>query len=546
MPELNGFVEANWPIPWPPEVLRRIERVFAYHQDSKLTPKSWTDRPPPDWANRPSLYSEPIVSAKLDLPKGILPIEAPTVQLLLQGRNAVHESQINPDRTLRSLASWLYYSNGIHERTRQGQRVGWLRTLPSQDESYPCELYVAAFGIEGLEPGLYHYHPLEFSLRRVREGLGVLAALKRGRPDLDYLSTSPAAVLVSTIFARASWIQGHRGYRTALLDAGHQIENLMQAGAGLGMLTTARLRLRERGTRELIGMPMDAPFEFAESVQGIVTWRDSESAMVDLSDVGNESMPPISRKPLAASIVPFELMLAVHEDCVAPGVVVTDIRPPLTGLSAVEPEVPSEQRSPVELPLEGNPLGPILRSYQPIDGFKPASIPRDAFLAINQLACRGGAYPPIIPDGRFAGIVRPIWVIADVTGMESGIWYYNPPTDRWTALMKGVFREDVAQLCAQRAMVGDAAAVCVLAANVQQLMIEGGPDSYRLAHLEAGVVAQRMHFLAAAYGLAAVCSANFFDDDFRAFFGIYQTGWELLYTIALGEPSGDGAVHKPA
>jgi hypothetical protein len=231
---------------------------------------------------------------------------------------------------------------------------------------------------------------------------------------------------------------------------------------------------------------------------------------------------------------------------VAPGVVATDIRPPLTHLSALPPEVPSDQRSPVELPTEGGAFGPLILSQEPVLKFVRQTIPRDPFLAINQLAFRGASYPPIMPEARYVGLVRPIWLIADVTGMNSGVWYYHPPTDRWSALTPGVFRVEAAYLCAEQPLAGDAAAICVLAANVQQLLLDGGPDSYRLAHLEAGIAAHRMHLAAAAYGLAAVCSARFFDDEFRAFFGIHHSGWEILYTVLLGQPAQDPGVPNPS
>ena len=51
----------------------------------------------------------------------------------------------------------------------------------------------------------------------------------------------PAALLVSTIFCRSAWRYRNRGYRYALIDAGHLVQNLVTAANGLGIQTTTRL-----------------------------------------------------------------------------------------------------------------------------------------------------------------------------------------------------------------------------------------------------------------------------------------------------------------
>ena len=95
----------------------------------------------------------------------------PTISLLDVGFDAIPESQLNPPQNLKTLATWLHLSYGqtIKQQTmgaaRRGSAVARARGM-----LYPVELYVAAFAIEGLEPGFYHYSVREFALRKLRTG----------------------------------------------------------------------------------------------------------------------------------------------------------------------------------------------------------------------------------------------------------------------------------------------------------------------------------------------------------------------------------------
>jgi nitroreductase len=120
--------------------------------------------------------------------------------------------------------------------------------------------------------------------------------------------------------------------------------------------------------------------------------------------------------------------------------------------------------------------------------------------------------------------------------MDSGVWYSHPQTDRWSILGRGDFRVETAYLSREQELAGDASAVCVLISNVHLLLQQAGPDTYRLAHLEAGIVAQRMQLLAEAQDLAAVGNASFYDDELRKFFGLEHGGWEIIYQVLIGEP----------
>ena len=128
-----------------------------------------------------------------------------------------------------------------------------LRAVPSGGALYPLELYVAALGVADLEPGLYHFDPLRSGLETLRVGL---------RPDdVASLSTYPeivagcgALVLVAGIFGRTRFKYGLRGYRFALLEAGHVGQNVVLAATALELAVVPLGGFYDRLTDEFLGL----------------------------------------------------------------------------------------------------------------------------------------------------------------------------------------------------------------------------------------------------------------------------------------------------
>ncbi|MGE5272945.1 MAG: SagB/ThcOx family dehydrogenase [Verrucomicrobiota bacterium] len=109
-----------------------------------------------------------------------------------------------------------------------------LRAVPSGGALYPLEVYVGVLRVGGLEPGLYHFDPLSASLELLRTGLT--------GEELARLSTYPGVasscavlVLLTAIFGRTRFKYGLRGYRFALLEAGHAAQNVVLAASAVGL-----------------------------------------------------------------------------------------------------------------------------------------------------------------------------------------------------------------------------------------------------------------------------------------------------------------------
>jgi SagB-type dehydrogenase family enzyme len=526
----------------PQEILDRVERALDYHQSTKHTFDSVRAEPQnPDPLNQPYEFRVFEMRPKVPLPVGLLDLPVATISLMAQGLDALPASMVGPPQDLKTLATWLHFANGIASKRRTVTQTIFTRTCASDANTFPAEMYIAAFAVEGLEPGLYHYTPREFALRKLRDGGETLARLTRGRPDLAFLKTVPAAMLVSSIFCRSTFRFGKRGYRNALHDAGYLLQNLVTVATGLGITTMTRLHVNDTATRELIGVPADADFDQAEAVHGMVIWADRATCPMDkpASTSAPQPLPTIERATLANEVTPYVSILSTHVDCVAPGIALREIRPPLTDLSPLPPNVQVFHPPRPQQEAHGAPLRNVLLTRQPSPQFGPRGLARDDFNTINRMAFRGGTYFPLHPDGPHVALVRPFWLIHDVTGFDSGIWYYNPPTDEWAILRHGTFRREAFYLAMEQQAFGQCAATCVLVASLRSLMSVTGPDVYRLAFLESGIITNRLALSSEALDLAWFETGQFYDEETRAFLGLNQSGWEPLCVIGLGTRAAD-------
>ncbi len=134
-----------------------------------------------------------------------------------------------------------------------GRRGLPLRAAPSGGALYPLELYVAVLRVDGLDPALYHFDPLEAALAVVTEPLGP--------EDVARLSTYPeiagasaAVIFVAAVFGRTRFKYGLRGYRFALLEAGHVGQNVLLTATALGLGAVPLGGFYDRLTDEFLGL----------------------------------------------------------------------------------------------------------------------------------------------------------------------------------------------------------------------------------------------------------------------------------------------------
>lgn len=104
------------------------------------------------------------------------------------------------------------------------------RCAPSGGALYPLEVYAWVRSVDGLTPGLYHYDPYEHEL----DDLGPVD-LASGFVQQDLVQSAAVAIMIGAVFFRTVFKYGERGYRFALLEAGHLAQNALLASAARGL-----------------------------------------------------------------------------------------------------------------------------------------------------------------------------------------------------------------------------------------------------------------------------------------------------------------------
>lgn len=518
--------EVNVP---PPAVQERIDRILAFHEATKKQDASFH----PD--QRPSPFRVFTDQPKIALPTKLLDAPTGTLRVLDIGVSALPESMQTPPQDLETLATWLNLAAGITGKVPQSDRTHYLRAYPSAGALYPTEIYVLALGIQGLEPALYHFSAKEFSLRKLRDGWESISQIKRGRPDLELLKTMPAIVLVSTICWRSAWRYGSRGYRYCAIDAGHVIENFVQTGAGLGMQTFVRMHLNERNARELIGLEKPSPFGEFEAVHGFVAWADKAQHPIQppAERPAPSRLAPIKRASLSNGCSDCPGIPQAHDDCIAPGVGVVEVRSPLTENCPV-----GEGKELFEMSADDGytdrGLLQTIRGRRSVRKFTEHGISRDQFEMMNRLAFRSGSYYPVSPKGQHMGLIRAYWFVNKVNGVSPGLWYYHANYDRFTPVRYGDFRFESKYLCNDQEHCGNASALCLMVADLRTLMQGSSPDAYRLAHLEAGICTQRLYLACTAMYVECTAIGSFLDEDVIQALELTHTSYQCIFGFAVG------------
>ncbi|GBE94887.1 SagB/ThcOx family dehydrogenase [Nostoc cycadae] len=190
-----------------------LELALLYHLNSPV-PKSYVKRVP---ATEMRYMPE---APFLELPKA--PHDNSLSQIL--ARRSSVRSFANTTMPLIQLAQLLDAGCGLNGLRQMDGYTYEARNSPSAGGLYPLEVFVATQAVENLANGLYHYEPRGHGLHRVNDA--VPNDFVKPLLQQDYIVNANALFMFTSVFMRSLCKYGARGYRFALLEAGHQAENI--------------------------------------------------------------------------------------------------------------------------------------------------------------------------------------------------------------------------------------------------------------------------------------------------------------------------------
>jgi SagB-type dehydrogenase family enzyme len=171
-------------------------------------------------------YKQYPEAERIALPK-TKPLHADLARVIQDRRSEREFSEL--PLTMTDLAKLLELGGGV-----TGSGAVPRRTAPSPGALYPVEIYPIVFAVDGLSPAVYHYAALSHELETVRP-IEDIGAAKAFLPT-DLSAARPALILALTsVFSRVQTKYLERGYRFALLEAGHIAQNILLAATALGL-----------------------------------------------------------------------------------------------------------------------------------------------------------------------------------------------------------------------------------------------------------------------------------------------------------------------
>jgi putative peptide maturation dehydrogenase len=170
---------------------------------------------------------------------------------------------------------------------RVGEDTAFLKkSSPSGGGLHPTEAYLVVQHVEGLAPGLYHYHATAHALEPLPPPeLPLREFLMLAMAQQHWFADAHAAVLLVPRFDRTFWkYRRHmKGYRVVALEAGHLSQTLYLAAteAGLGAFITAAINEK----------PLEAAFGLDPLRQGALAvcgfgWRGEAMDTMELDPNG--------------------------------------------------------------------------------------------------------------------------------------------------------------------------------------------------------------------------------------------------------------------
>jgi putative peptide maturation dehydrogenase len=224
----------------PPPILEAIDRFAARHG------------PPP-----PAFHSLGRPRAVHELP--LVEREGGLYEALAR-RKTTRGFDRGATMTTEELATVLYYAFGCHGYAGMAGNDELMikRTSPSGGGLHPIEVYPLVAGVEGIEPGLYHYNARDHSLELISE----LASAELGEAANEfvcgqsYFASAQVLFAMTARFYRSFWKYRRypKQYSVLMMDAAHLSQTLYLVSAELGLGAFVTVAVNGANIEERLGI----------------------------------------------------------------------------------------------------------------------------------------------------------------------------------------------------------------------------------------------------------------------------------------------------
>ncbi|MDA1195115.1 MAG: SagB/ThcOx family dehydrogenase [Planctomycetota bacterium] len=475
-----------------------------YQQATNYTPASLQGHPALDFSRQPAPFKTWHQARRILLPRD---------------GEAGDEGVLNAA----GLGRLLHHTYGVTlVREAPGMSMHY-RASPSAGGLYPTEVYVAVRGLPQIPDGIFAYDAREHALVVCWEG-DFGADIARHAFEHPAVAAASVVLIGTGLYERSAWRYGDRAYRRVLLDTGHVFGNAVVASDALDAVLVPVSSFRDEGIEELLLLD---PAREGVLVLGAVLTREAAAELAASTPLRSETAHA------APAPEPGSWIDAVH------GAGRMD-----APLPAADPEaretLPAGLTPPVALARPTRSRTPAstleaIRSRRSTRVYAPQRVPLGDLATV--LSAAYPAAESAEPRARLAEDVLDTWVVT--TGVEDladGVHHYDPAEHTLTATRHGNAREALHRCCLWQELGRDCAFVVIHSIELPAAIAQYGERIYRAAHLDAGLLGQRLNLGALAVGLGASGIGGFFDEHLNALLGL-SPRHAIVYVTTIGVPA---------
>jgi SagB-type dehydrogenase family enzyme len=174
-------------------------------------------------------------------------------------RNRESRRKYTPESLkLPELSFLLWATQGI--KSFDKNRVLTKRTVPSGGARHPFETYLIINRVEGVEPGVYRYLPIEHKLLLVDNSKPVPTRISEACWGQGFVGESAVVFVWAAIPYRTEWRYSVISYKDIAVEAGHICQNLYLACEAIGAGARAILAYEQKAMDSLIGVDGEDEF----------------------------------------------------------------------------------------------------------------------------------------------------------------------------------------------------------------------------------------------------------------------------------------------
>jgi SagB-type dehydrogenase family enzyme len=498
--------------------------VLNYHEETKHSELSLrTSAHYLDWENKPSPFKVYRGLPSIPLP-GDFP--HPKGESLTAIKNVLSGKR-GDGIDLSVVAELLFFSAGLTRRMKVGSDFYYMRAASATGALYPIELYAVSGDVQGLNPGVYHFNPLEFSLVRLREG--------DFRPELaascggDCLA-SPVSFIFTSLAWRNAWKYEARSYRHWFWDSGVIVANLLATAASEGLATRVAVGFVDSKVDRLLGLRSGKEATVAVAPVGVGLSKGAEGKKTEVEEISPEYQP-LSREEVEYPSIWKANEASSISDLAGVEKWRQSLKTP--GISGAGGRTSFQLRFKKELDQAAPPLGETILRRGSTRRFARMDI---SFEQLSSILDASASDVPLDFLHHRETLIDFYLIANAVQGLPPGSYFFNRPKGSLEQLKQGQLRSTSAYLCLEQPLFGDASAVFFLMADLEHAFSSLGDRGYRAAQFEAGVRAGKVYLSSYSIGLGA-SGSTFYDDAVTEFFSTHSKGKSTMIAVGVGVPA---------